>query len=418
MGQTIAEKILSNNSGKQVQAGEIVIANVDLAMAHDSTGPIALKSFEALKAPSVRFPEKVVFVLDHATPSPNERVSRIHSMLRDFSQKNNIRLFEVGEGICHQLLVEKGLVKPGSVIIGCDSHTCTYGAINTFAFGIGSTDMAAFMLTGKLWIKVPRSIKLTYTGKLQNGVSSKDMILKTIGTLSSKGAEYHALEFTGQAIRDLSISERLTISNMSIECGAKAGIIEADQKTRNYLAARGIKDYQSFASDIDAEYSKELEFDCNSIVPQVACPHSVDNVYAAETLHDVEINQVFIGSCTNGRYEDLKEASDFLDGNKAHKKVRLFVSPASSSIYMECLKNGIIEKLLNSNAVLLPPGCGPCVGTHLGVPSDGDNVLSTTNRNFKGRMGNNKANIYLASPATCAASAITGKITDPRNFVK
>jgi 3-isopropylmalate/(R)-2-methylmalate dehydratase large subunit len=290
--------------------------------------------------------------------------------------------------------------------------------MNTFAFGIGSTDMAAFMLTGKLWIKVPKSIKLTYSGKLQKGVSSKDMMLKTIGTLSSKGAEYHALEFKGETISDLSVSDRLTISNMSIECGAKAGIMEVDKKTLDYLAAVGVKDHSGYKSDPDAEYSKELEFECNELVPQVACPHSVDNVHSAESLEDVNINQVFIGSCTNGRYGDLKEAADLLDGHKANRNVRLFVSPASASIYMKCLQDGIIEKLLNADAVLLPPGCGPCVGTHLGVPSDGDNVLSTTNRNFKGRMGNNKANIYLASPATCAASAITGKITDPRDFVK
>ncbi len=418
MGKTIAEKIISAHCGHDVHAGDFAVVSVDLAMSHDATGPLAIEAFREFAAERVPEPSRIVFVLDHAAPSPNETVSRLHAMMRRFAAEQGIRLYDVGEGVCHQVVVEQGLVVPGDLAVGTDSHTCTYGALNAFSFGIGSTDMGGVLLTGQLWLKVPETMKLVYSGTPNKGVCAKDLMLYTIGQIGAGGADYLALHFMGEAIAAMSMSERLTICNMSIECGAKAGVMEADETTLSYLQSRTHRAFSPVNDDPDAAFCDVREFDVAAIEPQVSCPHAVDNVAPVGDVAGTPVQEVYIGTCTNGRLEDLRIAAAVLRGRQVHQDCRLLVCPASRGTYLQAAKEGVIAALVDAGAVMLPPGCGPCPGTHLGVPSDGENVLSTANRNFKGRMGNRLANIYLASPATCAASAIAGQIADPREYLE
>lgn len=417
-GKTIVEKIISSHCGQDVYAGDFAVVNVDLAMAHDSTAPLAIQAFRQYEEPRVWDASRLVFVLDHAVPSPNEQVSRLHSMIRDFAHEQKAHLFEAGEGICHQLLAEQGLVRPSDIVVGCDSHTCTYGALNALSFGIGSTDMSGVLLTGQLWLKVPETLKLIYEGKMQKGVSAKDVMLFTIGKLRSDGADYLALSFTGEAIENMEICDRLTMCNMAIECGAKVGIMECDDKTKAYLSGRSKMEILPVFDDKDALYRDTITINISALEPQIALPHAVDNVCPVKKVEGTEIQQIFIGTCTNGRLEDLRAAASILRDKHISSSCRLIVGPASREVLREAIREGIIEVLLQAGATIIPPGCGPCPGTHLGVPGDGEKVLSTANRNFKGRMGNNKASIYLASPMTCAASALRGCISDPREFLE
>ncbi|MGC8976536.1 MAG: 3-isopropylmalate dehydratase large subunit [Candidatus Ratteibacteria bacterium] len=417
MGKTIVEKIFSSHSEKDAKSTDIVLAKVDFLMAQDGTAPLVIKSFENLGINKIFDPTKVVFVIDHNSPSPNEGVSSLHKLMREFAKKYGIEIFDIGEGICHVLLPEKGKVKPGDLILGADSHTPTYGALNCFATGVGSTDLAIALSTGFLWFKVPETIKIEINGKKPFGVFGKDIGLFIIKNLTSDGAIYKSVEIKGQVINELSMDERFTICNLTTEIGAKCGIMEFDEKTKKYLEERGVKNYQVVFPDTDAIYEKIFNFDISNLSPQVAKPHSVDNVSNIEEVEGIEINQGFIGTCTNGRVSDFEIAAKILKGKKIKKGVRLICSCGSRQIYLECLKNGYIEILIEAGAVVTNPGCGPCVGTHQGIPSDKDVVISTANRNFKGRMGNPNAFIYLASPATVAASCIEGKITDPRKYL-
>lgn len=413
-GKTISEKILSAHSGIDARAGDIVIADVDFVMGQDGTSPLAIRALENMGVETLFDPAKVALVIDHSSPSPIEGVSALHTIMRDFCKKTGCKIYDIGEGVCHQLIPEHGHVVPGDLMVGCDSHTCTYGALNVFSTGVGSTDGAAAMASGKLWFKVPSTMKVTYEGELQPGVYSKDLILHLAGKIGVDGATYEAIEFHGPVIDALSIDARMTISNMAVEVGAKAGLMKADAKTLAWFEGRGSKSPAPVEPDEDAAYIRELTFDVSGIGPQVAKPHAVDNVSPIEEVAGTPIAQGVLGTCTNGRLEDLKIAADILRGRKVHPDVRLIVAPASKRIFLDAMQAGYVGDLIEAGAVFVTPGCGPCVGTHNGVPSDGENVISTANRNFKGRMGNSNAFIYLGSPATVAASVIEGKIVDPR----
>jgi len=415
-GKTIAEKILSAHSGTDAHAGDIVVADVDFVMGQDGTTPLAIRALENMGVDRVFDPAKVAVVMDHSSPSPIEGVSALHTMMREFGKKTGAKVYDVGCGVCHQLIPEAGHVVPGDLMVGCDSHTCTYGAVNVFSTGVGSTDGAAAMASGKLWFKVPDTMKVTYTGELQPGVFSKDLILALAGQIGVDGATYMALELGGPVIDALSVDARMTISNMAIEVGAKAGLMRADEKTLAWYEGRGERTPAPVDPDADAVYAEELTLDASVIGPQIAKPHAVDNVSPIEEVAGTPIAQGYIGTCTNGRLEDLKIAADILRGRTVHPDVRLIVAPASKQILLDAMEAGYIRDLVEAGAVLVTPGCGPCVGTHNGVPSDGENVISTANRNFKGRMGNSNAFIYLGSPATVAASVIEGAITDPRKY--
>ncbi len=413
----MSEKILSMHSGKDARAGEIVIADLDFMIGQDGTSGVAIDVFNKMEGKKVFDPSKIAIIIDHSSPSPNEGVSAIHKKIRDFSKTQGINLFDIGCGVCHQIAPETGFVGPGNLVIGADSHTCTYGAINVFSTGIGSTDLAAGMISGKLWFKLPETIKFEVSGKWPKGVYSKDLILKIIGDIGADGATYMAAEFDGPAIEALSVDARFTISNMAIEMGAKAGLMKADKKTIDWTKKHSKKVFSPVESDKDAKFAKTVHIDVSGLSPQIAKPHTVDNVSPIEAVEGLEIQQGFIGTCTNGRLEDLEIAASVLKGKKISRNCRLIVAPASKNIFLEAMKNGIVQTIMDAGGVFVTPGCGPCVGTHNGVPSDGEKVLSTANRNFKGRMGNNKAEIYLGSPATVAASVIEGKITDPRKYI-
>jgi len=417
VGKTIVEKIISGHVGEEVKAGDYCVVPVDMLMCHDATGPLAIKAFREFERERVWDPAKVAFVLDHAAPSPNERISGLHDMLRSFAKEQGIRFFDVGEGICHQLMLEKGMVLPGDIALGTDSHTCTYGAVGAFSFGIGSTDASGVLLTGKLWLKVPQTMKIVVEKGLTRGVYPKDLMLHIIGILKSDGADYLCLEFSGSCIDEMSMGGRMTLCNMAIEAGAKGGIVPPDEKTLEWVRSRSSRFFTPKLSDADANFIDVLHIDAANLEPQVAFPHAVDKVHPVDEAIGIPVQQVFIGTCTNGRLEDLKEAESILRGRKVNDSVRLLVCPASREVMLEAAKQGIIASLVEAKATIIPPGCGPCPGTHLGVPGEGENVISTANRNFKGRMGNNKSNIYLASPATCAASAIEGRIADPRKYL-
>ena len=385
-------------------------------MGQDGTSPLAIKALERMGVDRVFDPNKVALVMDHSSPSPIEGVSALHTMMREFGKQTGCTVYDVGEGVCHQNIPEKGHVVAGDLMVGCDSHTCTYGAINVFSTGVGNTDGAAAMAGGKLWFKVPETMKVVYSGELQPGVFSKDLVLYLAGQIGADGATYESIEFTGPVIDDLSVEGRMTMSNMAIEVGAKAGLMNADDKTIAWFEGRGEKVPAPQNADEDAVYKTVLEFDASAIGPQVAKPHSVDNVSPIEDVVGTPIAEGVLGTCTNGRLEDFAIAASILKGRKVHPDVRFIVAPASRRILLAAIEAGYIQTLLEAGAALVTPGCGPCVGTHNGVPSSGENVISTANRNFKGRMGNSAAFIYLGSPATVAASVIEGKITDPRKY--
>ena len=415
-GKTIAEKIFSAHSGSDATAGDIVVADIDFVMGQDGTTPLAIRALESMGVDEVFDPAKVAVVMDHSSPSPIEGVSALHTMMREFGKKTGAKVYDVGCGVCHQLIPEAGHVVPGDLMVGCDSHTCTYGAVNVFSTGVGSTDGAAAMASGKLWFKVPETMKVTYSGELEPGVFSKDLVLALAGQIGADGATYMALEFHGPVIDALSVDARMTISNMAIEVGAKAGLMRADEKTLAWYEGRGDRAPQPVDPDADAVYAEEITLDASVMGPQVAKPHAVDNVSPIEEVDGTPIAQGYIGTCTNGRLEDLEVAASILRGRTVHPDVRLIVAPASKQIFLDAMEAGYVRDLVEAGAVFVTPGCGPCVGTHNGVPSDGENVISTANRNFKGRMGNSNAFIYLGSPATVAASVIEGVITDPRKY--
>ena len=417
MGKTISEKILGKHSGQDACAGDIVIADIDYAMSQDGTTPLAIRAFKDMGSTKVWDPKKIAFVIDHSSPSPIQGVSNLHKMMREFAKEQGLKVYDVGCGVCHQLVPEGGHVVPGDLVVGADSHTCTYGALGAFSTGIGSTDIAAVYSSGKLWFKVPETIKFQVEGNLSKGVYSKDLILYLVGKMSADGATYKALEFAGNAINALSIDARMTISNMAIEMGAKAGIIEADEKTLDWVKKHGNKEPVAVKADDDAIYDQVIDINASDIMPQIAKPHTVDNTCDITDIEGTSVNVAYVGTCTNGRLEDLKIAADIVKGKKVSDEVRFLIAPASKEIYVEAMNQGIIQTLVESGAAVVTPGCGPCVGTHNGVPADGENAISTANRNFKGRMGNNKAFIYLGSPATVAASALKGEITDPRKYL-
>lgn len=417
MGKTISEKIISEHAGRELKAGDIAVVDVDVIMSHDGTGPLAVSQLKKMGFSMVRKPEKSIFFIDHASPSPRKELSNFHKGLRDFASQSGAKLSDVGEGICHQILVES-YACPGDIIIGADSHTCTSGALGAFATGMGSTDTAVGYALAKTWLMVPRTIKVNFNGKINKGVFAKDLIIYLIGKITSDGATYRALEFGGEIIDELNIDDRFTISNMAVEAGAKTGIFPSDDITREYLKNHGRENcFRKIFADRDAEYEKVIDINCSVIEPMVSQPHTVDNALPVSSLEKIKINQVFIGTCTNGRLSDLRIAASILKGKKAASGVRLIVIPASREIYIKALKEGLLETFIESGAVVQPPGCGPCVGIHQGVPGDGEVCLSTQNRNFKGRMGNPDSFIYLGSPATAAWSSIKGYIADPREVL-
>jgi 3-isopropylmalate/(R)-2-methylmalate dehydratase large subunit len=416
-GKTIAEKILSAHSGTDARAGDIVVADVDFVMGQDGTSPLAIRALERMGVERVFDPAKVALVIDHSAPSPLEGVSALHTLMREFGKRTGAKVYDVGCGVCHQLIPEQGHVVPGDLMVGCDSHTCTYGAVNVFSTGVGSTDGAAAMAAGKLWFKVPETMRFTLSGELPPGVFSKDVVLLIAGMIGADGATYMAIEFDGPVIDAMSVEARMTISNMAIEVGAKAGLMRADAKTLAWYEDRGSRTPAPVDPDADAAYAVTHALDLSDLTPQVAKPHSVDNVSPIAEVEGTPIQQGFVGTCTNGRLEDLGFAAGILAGQKVHPDVRFIVAPASKQVYLDAIAAGYIQALVEAGAAVVTPGCGPCVGTHNGVPSDGENVISTANRNFKGRMGNSNAFVYLASPATVAASVIEGRITDPRPYL-
>ena len=414
MGKTISEKILSGKSGIDARAGDIVIAPVDLVFMQDTTGPLTIRQFKAGKRQSLASPGHTALFIDHASPSPNRQLSNDHAFIRQFAADSGCLLFDAGSGVCHQIVAEQ-LANPGDVIVGADSHTVTAGALGAFATGMGSSDIAVAMSLGKTWFRVPESFKIEVSGQFQAGVSAKDLILYLIGSIGADGATYKALEFSGPAIAEMPMYQRLTIANMAVEAGAKVGIFPSDRVTRDYLRAQGREaGYRAITPDADAAYERTIDIDAGSLKAMVAKPHVVDNIAPASTLSDIKINQAFIGTCTNGRLEDLQEAAAMLKGKKAAAGVRLLVCPASRKIYTQAIEEGYISTIIEAGGIILPPGCAACLGLHQGVLADGEACISTANRNFKGRMGNPEASIYLASTATATASALTGRITDPR----
>lgn len=416
MGMTISEKILAKASGrKEVEAGEYVVGKVDLAMIHDLTGPLTLNVMKDVGYDKPWDPEKLVIILDHQVPANSTVTAELHKQLRHYARKHGLRNFhEVGrQGVCHQILAES-YVKPGMLVVGADSHTCSLGALGAFATGIGSTEMASVILTGEMWFRVPETIKFDLKNRLTRGVSAKDIILKIIGDMGVDGALYRAAEFTGDGVGSLSVDSRLTICNMAIEMGGKTGIVNPDKKTLDYA---GVKEAY-LRSDPDAAYASNYELDLSSLEPQVSMPHSVDNVKPVSEIEEVEVDQVFIGSCTNGRLEDLEAAASVIRGRKVKDGTRLIVIPASQRIYLEAERKGYIREFIEAGGVVCNPNCGPCLGGHMGILADGEVCVSTSNRNFIGRMGSTSSKVYLVSPETAAATAVEGKITDPRKYLR
>ena len=412
----ITEKILAAHAGRQsVTPGELIIAKLDLALGNDITAPLAIEEFYRQGAKRVWDSSRVVLIPDHFTPNKDIESAEQAKMIREFAREQKItHYYEVGRtGIEHAFLPEQGIVLPGDCVIGADSHTCTYGAIGAFATGVGSTDLAAAMITGETWFRVPESIKLTYHGELQPWVGGKDLILYTIKELGVDGASYKAMEFTGETISNLSVEGRLTMANMAIEAGAKNGIIVPDEKTLRYMKPRAKRDFQVYASDSDAEYSEIREFDVGRLEPQVAFPSLPENARPVSEATDIQIDQSVIGSCTNGRIEDIRVAAKIMKGRKTNANVRCIIIPATQAIYLQALKEGLIEIFINAEAVVSTPTCGPCLGGHTGVLAAGERAVATTNRNFVGRMGHPESEVYLASPAIAAASAILGRIGSP-----
>jgi len=416
MPKTIAEKILSQHAHKNLQAGDFAICDVDFAFGQDGTSSIIIDRLRELKVKKLKV--NFCMVIDHNSPSPTEGTSFVHRKMRDFAQDRSLRIFDIGSGVCHQIIPESGLVSPGDLVLGADSHTCTLGALGCFASGVGSTDLALTLASGRNWFRIPQSIKIIITGKLSSGVFAKDIILHIIGDLKADGATYDSIEFNGALIRSLSMDSRFTICNMVVEMGAKCAFMPVDKKTISWLRLRGVgrKSIRSVRADKRALYRLVKRYDVSGLEPQVAMPHSVDNVIGISKIKRIKIDQAFLGTCTNGRLEDFKIAARVLRSHKIKKGVKFIVAPASRAVYLEALRLGIISTFVKAGAALVSPGCGPCVGTHNGIPADNEIVVSSANRNFKGRMGNPRAFIYLASPATVVASAIEGEIADPRKY--
>lgn len=417
MGKTFAEKVLGAKAGKEVIPGEIVTVSPDKVMSHDNTAAI-IKTFKSIGTEKVASPHKVVIILDHCVPAASEKYAQNHKEIRKFVQEQNIENFyDIHWGICHQVFSERGHALPGQLILGSDSHTTTYGALGAFAAAVGRSEMAALYAIDELWLRVPESYQIVLQGRFPPGVYAKDLILYIIGDIGADGALYKSVEFCGEAIPELSISERMTLTNMAAEMGAKNAFVAPDLKTRQWLASRTQKAYTEVFPDEDATYEKVLRYNLDELQPQVACPHTVDNVKPISEVKGLKFQQAILGTCTNGRTDDLAIAASILKGKKIHKDVRLIVFPASREVYMEALKKGILETLAEAGAVIMNPGCGPCMGAHQGVLAPDEVCISTANRNFKGRMGCNQAEIYLASPATVAASSVKGIISDPREMV-
>jgi len=414
----LTEKILAAHADKkEVSPGEFVNVRVDIILANDITAPIAINEFRRLGVDKVLDPSKVVMVPDHFTPNKDIAAAEQTRLMRDFCYEQGIQYFEVGQmGIEHVLLPEQGLVLPGDVAIGADSHTCTYGAIGAFATGMGSTDIAAAMATGDIWVKVPPTIKFVYHGDLGKWVGGKDLILYTIGNIGVDGALYSTMEFNGEAIDELSMDGRFTMANMAIEAGAKAGIFRVDNKTQLYIKSKAKRSYLVYEPDSDTEYSQVIEYDVSSIEPQVSFPHSPANARPISEVGDIEIDQAVIGSCTNGRIDDLRLAAQVLKKRRVHPKVRCIIIPGSQQVYLDALTEGFIEIFIKAGAAVSTPTCGPCLGGHMGVLADGERCIATTNRNFVGRMGSTKSEVYLSSPAVAAASAVAGKIANPEDI--
>lgn len=417
MGKTVAEKILSKHAGCDLKAGDFALCRIDFALGQDGTSSIIIDRIKELGVNKLK--TKFCMVIDHSAPSPSEGVSRVHKKMRDFCLHHQTMFYDVGCGVCHQVIPESGQILPGDLVFGADSHTCTYGALGVFSTGVGSTDLAISLATGSNWLKVPETIKIIITGKIPKGIFAKDIILYIITKIGANGATYKAIEFSGEVIDKLDMDGRFTISNMVVEMGAKAGFMPVDKKTIFWLKRRvkGKRKINPVIADKNALYSKILEYDISRLAPQVSCPHNVDSAVPAGELKNIKINEAYLGSCTNGRIHDLKIAALLLKSRKVASGIKFIIAPSSREILQEALKLGIIDLFVKAGAVVLTPGCGPCVGTHNGVPADGEVVISSANRNFKGRMGNPGAFIYLASPATVTASAITGRITDPRKYL-
>ena len=416
MGMTMVEKIIAAHTDrKKVNPGEIVQGRVDMVMGNDVTTPVAINEFNKIGVEEVFDRERIVLVPDHFVPNKDIKSAEQAKQVREFAHKKGIKYyFEVGEmGIEHCLLPEQGLIMPGEIIIGADSHTCTYGALGALGTGVGSTDMAAAMATGQAWFRVPETIKVVYSGKLQSWVSGKDLILYTIGDIGVDGALYKALEFSGEAIKNLSMDGRMTMSNMAIEAGGKCGLIAVDKKTEEYLNNRAIRDYTCYYSDKDADYDKIINYDVAKIEPQVAFPHLPENTKPISKVGNIKIDQAIIGSCTNGRMEDLRIAADIFKNNRVNSGVRCILIPGTQSIYLQALAEGLLEIFINAGVAVSTPTCGPCLGGHMGILAAGEKAISTTNRNFVGRMGHPESEVYLSNPAVAAASAIKGYITHP-----
>jgi len=418
MGKTITEKILAAHLGKEVSAGELIEVKVDIALGNDITAPLAIVEFEKLKVKSLFDPNKVVLVLDHFVPNKDIRSAEQCKFVREFAKKYKVaNFFDVGRmGIEHALLPEQGLVLPGDIVIGADSHTCTYGALGAFATGVGSTDLAALYATGEIWLKVPETIKFVYYGKLKPWVSGKDLILHTIGDIGVDGANYMAMEFSGEVISKLPMAGRFTMANMAIEAGGKSGIIEPDEITLEYLHRRARREFKIYKSDSTAKYKEIKEYNCSQIEPQVAFPHLPSNTRPISQVGKIEIDQAVIGSCTNGRIEDLRVSAEVLKGKKIHQDVRLIVIPATQQTYLQALKEGLLNIFIEAGGVVSTPTCGPCLGGYMGILAQGERCIATTNRNFVGRMGHKESEVYLANPAIVAASAILGKIASPEDI--
>ncbi len=435
MGKTIAEKILSSHAGRDLKAGDFAICKIDFTFAQDGTSSIVIDRIKELGIKQLE--TKFCMVIDHSAPSPSEGVSRVHKKMRSFAKEFNVHLYDIGCGVCHHVIPESGQILPGDLVLGADSHTCTHGALGAFSTGVGSTDLAIALATGKNWFKVPKTVKIIITGKAPKGVFAKDIILYIIKKIGADGVTYKAVEFSGAVIDEMDMDGRFTVCNMVVEMGAKVGFMPRDKKTLNWLKAITPKcEKNNFVeADKDAEYESVLKFDISKLKPLVACPHAVDNVKSIDELKNasldksvigstnktfacrVKINEAFLGTCTNGRLNDLLVAASILKARKVAFGVKLIIAPASKAIFLDALKLGLIDIFIKAGAVVVSPGCGSCVGTHNGVPADGEIVISSANRNFKGRMGNPNAFIYLASPATVAASAIKGYIADPREFL-
>lgn len=417
MGKTFTEKILTDKAEKEVCAGEIVITSPDFILSHDNSAAIIME-FRKLGLKKVKCPQKIVIVLDHVVPPASERYAVNHKIIREFVAEQKVSYFyDIPYGICHQVFTEEGFALPGKLILGADSHTTTYGAFGAFSAGIGRSEVASLWATDEIWLQVPETIRVEIEGKLPLAVYAKDVILKIIGEQGAERANYKALEFAGETVKNFSLASRMVLSNMGAEIGAKNAYCETDQTTFEWLKGRAKADFTAVFSDPDARYEAILKYDVSSLEPQVACPHTVDNVKTISEVEGTPFDQAVIGTCTNGRLEDLEIAAKILKGKKVHPKIRALITPASREVYLQAIERGALKILSESGCVILNPGCGPCLGAHQGVLAPGDVALSTANRNFRGRMGSRDAEIYLASPATVAASALEGHIADPRKFL-